>query len=533
MIANDIDIITNSTEQEEANIINLRKVNGSYLLRKLNKKDLDERIKSHGTMVKLHVRNDVDMTKIEDDLKKWIVVPEIPVYLKINGAEEIRIGYDSLSEMLTKHLNDKGFDVDGKKYDVYEKTHGNVTVAYAVMHQKYMSDWCLMRSNFIRMQKKSLLPIGTCVEGIRVEFSTPGYKNTSILAIANIKNSKYQTNVARSALELDANNEILSDIYDIYKEYIQEQMDKLEGLDYAHSWAISEGKYLMTPLISNQNNDRIEPMDEDVLIRRLAHLKCLILENKGERKVVSAEEVSDLEEINIFESEMTRAAEHLLKEVKTTATLSDIINAVCDNKFLNDVKNVICNIDIRNLLHQYALRNKEVCKINVAYKERRIQSTYTSKKDLWYKFVIRDRNAFNKQIYIPKKDFNILGLKEEVGVKTFDGIYIKSGTQLCDYLLNIIKIFQSENTEENKILLEVFLSYIFHSDILEVAYKKDINPNTVLKNLLGERFLSINEELINKIWAQIDSQEFMNKVLKQNYTLYSIDHWSRKNNAIL
>lgn len=112
-----------------------------------------------------------------------------------------------------------------------------------------MSDWCLMSADNRRVQRKAILPIGTCVEGIRVEFSTPGYKNTSILAIANIKNSKYQTNVARSAIELDANNEILSDIYDVYKDYVQEQMDRLEDQDYAQSWAVSEGRYLMRPLI--------------------------------------------------------------------------------------------------------------------------------------------------------------------------------------------------------------------------------------------------------------------------------------------
>ena len=186
-----------------------------------------------------------------------------------------------------------------------------------------MSDWCLMSADNRRVQRKAILPIGTCVEGIRVEFSTPGYKNTSILAIANIKNSKYQTNVARSAIELDANNEILSDIYDVYKDYVQEQMDRLEDQDYAQSWAVSEGRYLMRPLIyDDYSNSRIEPIDEDVLIHRLAHLKCLALENEGVRQIVSAEDVAELEEINIFECEMTRAGEYLLKEVRSSATLS-------------------------------------------------------------------------------------------------------------------------------------------------------------------------------------------------------------------
>lgn len=151
MVANDIDIVTSSDEQEEANSINLRKVNGSYLLRKMDKNELDVRIKQHGTMVKLYVRSDVDMAKLENDLRKWIVVPEIPVYLSVDGNENIRIGYNSLKEILIKYLNETGHDVDGEKYDVYEKKHGNVTVAYAVRHLKYMSDWCLMSADRCRV----------------------------------------------------------------------------------------------------------------------------------------------------------------------------------------------------------------------------------------------------------------------------------------------------------------------------------------------------------------------------------------------
>lgn len=147
-------------------------------------------------MVKLYVRNDVDMSTLEHDLRKWIVLPEVPVYLEVDGEEKNRIGYDSLKEMLTKYLNEIGYHVDGIKYDVYEKQHGNVTVAYAVRYLKYISDWCLIDAVSSELEKKVTLPVGTCVEGIRVEFSTPGYRSKSILAIANIKNSKYQTNVA-------------------------------------------------------------------------------------------------------------------------------------------------------------------------------------------------------------------------------------------------------------------------------------------------------------------------------------------------
>ena len=452
---------------------------------------------------------------------------------KREGAVGYEFPWREVDESQIKYLNETGHDVDGEKYDVYEKKHGNVTVAYAVRHLKYMSDWCLMSADNRRVQRKAILPIGTCVEGIRVEFSTPGYKNTSILAIANIKNSKYQTNVARSAIELDANNEILSDIYDVYKDYVQEQMDRLEDQDYAQSWAVSEGRYLMRPLIyDDYSNSRIEPIDEDVLIHRLAHLKCLALENEGVRQIVSAEDVAELEEINIFECEMTRAGEYLLKEVRSSATLSSLIGVVCKDNFLAGVKNVICNIDMGNLLHQYALKNKEVSKIEVAHKERRIHVTYSCKNDLWYEFDLRNRGLAARSLYIPKKNMVISGLKEEIGVKNFGGIYIQSNTELCEYLIKVIGAFQSEDTEENKILLKVFLSYVFDNKVLEVAYKQDVNTSNMFKQLLEERFVRVSNELIEKMWAKIDTQEFVNKILTKNYTLYSIDNWSRKNDSI-
>lgn len=531
MVADDIDIVTNSVEEDQANSINLRKVNGSYLLRRLEKSRLDGRIVNHGTMVKLYIRKDVDMTKVESDLMKWIIVPEVPVCLSVDGSTPSRIGYDSLRDVLIKYLSDAGCEVDGKSYDVHEKVHGNVTVAYAVRYLKYMSDWCLMSATLRRTPRKELLPIGTCVEGIRVEFATPGYKNPTILAIANIKNSKYQTNVARSALELDANNEILSDIYDVYKEYVQNQMDRLEEKGYSQSWAVSEGKYLMRPLVSEEyyNNHRVEPIDEDMLIRRLAHIKCLELENDGERTIASAEEVASLDEINVFECEMTRAAEYLLREVRSNATLSNLISVVCEDDFLKKSKNVICNIDSVNMLHQYALKNKEVSKIEVSYDQRRIHLTYVEKENLWYKFeLVNSSNSdlMLHTLYIPQSFVPISGLKGEIGVKTSNGIYIQGDTDLCEYLRKMIEKFQKDDTDENRAALKLFLSSIFDSRVLEVEYKPDMNVGNMFRNIFNNnRYAS--SELIEKMWAHIDIGEFGEKVLKKTYSLYSIDNWMR------
>lgn len=529
MVADDIDIETSSNEEDDVICINLRKVNGSYLLKRKNKRDVDIRIRNHGTMVKLYIRKDVNMSTIEYDLKKWIVLPEVPVYYTEKDKNKIRVGYESLKDALKKYLNDSGVNVDGKEYDVYEVTQGNVTLAYAVRYLKYLSDWCLIKINNRSIRKKNLLPTGTCVEGIRVEFTTPGYKNTSILAIANIKNSKYQTNVARSAIELDANSEILSNIYHLYSQYIQDQIVKLEELEYSNTWALSEGNYLMQPLVNDEfGSNRMEPIDETILIKQMAKIKCISLENNGVRKNVSAEDVYEMDEINIFESKMTQAIENLLKEIKSNATLKSLVEVVCsENNFTKDVRNIICNYDIYNILHQYALSNKDVRQIVIDHKQRRIKLTYSLKNDIWHEFDLKTRGIV-KKLFVPKQEFVIDGLQEEIGVKTQGAIFLQSNSEICRYILKIINDFLSEDTGENKILLQLFLGYIFNSQILERKFSNTINKEIVARQMMEEQHVQISDELLGKMWDKINMEEFRKNVLLQNYSLYSIDNWSRK-----
>ena len=81
-------------------------------------------------------------------------------------------------------------------------------------------------------------------------------------------------------------------------------------------------------------------------------------------------------------------------------------------------------------------------------------------------------------------------------------------------------------------MLEVFLSYVFDSSVLEIVYKKDVDMNNMFRNLLGDRFTRVNNELIDKMWDKIDTNEFTSIVLTKNYTLYSTANWSRKNDTI-
>ena len=55
--------------------------------------------------------------------------------------------------------------------------------------------------------------------------------------------------------------------------------------------------------------------------------------------------------------------------------------------------------------------------------------------------------------------------------------------------------------------------------------------NSMFKQLLENRFIRVSNELIEKMWIRIDKNEFIDKVLVKNYTLYAIDNWSRKDDV--
>ena len=117
---------------------------------------------------------------------------------------------------------------------------------------------------------------------------------------------------------------------------------------------------------------------------------------------------------------------------------------------------------VYNTLHQYALSNKEVSKIVVNHNQRRIQLTYALKKDSWYEFDLRSR-GMEKVLFVPKNEFIIDGLKEEIGIKTLGAIYIRSDSSIYEYVRKIINTFLEEDNKENRLLLEVFLGNIFDS----------------------------------------------------------------------
>lgn len=529
MIADNIDLITSSEDERDAIIINLRNLNGTYLLRKVPKSELDDKIRKHGTKFVLHVRNNADLSQIENHIRKWVVLPEIPVYLKKDDDDEIRIGYDSPKQALEKFLSLKGISIGSRDYNIYEASNGNVSIAFVVKYSNYFSDWELVRPLEFDIDVDnvdSIIPMGTCIEGIRVEFSTPGYKNKPILALANIKGGQYKTNVARSEMEMDENQNVLSDIYSVYSKYLRDQIKSIQENNFSQSWALSESDYLMSRLLQNNTvHSTPEPIDSNLLIQAFSDLDYVIVEDKGDRKCISVNKVRALDEVNVFNCAMLEAIERMLTETPNNTSASNILNVLWpDNNFLLNVRNVLCNYSPRKILHEYALQNKKISQIAVNRDKRIIQLTYSNSGETILKkyevseVIDKPFLSCPQNIFIPIKDFVIKGLNDEIGVEVNDNLYFASNNEVSNYITNTLMKLESEKATKH--LVEPFLQLItFFCTFTGSITNKDHLTTRVLKEF--------GPENAEKLWDVIDRTEFFNIALKKNYSLYSTTHWNR------
>lgn len=64
--------------------------------------------------------------------------------------------------------------------------------------------------------------------------------------------------------------------------------------------------------------------------------------------------------------------------------------------------------------------------------------------------------------------------------------------------------------------------------MLEQSYVINNDANSIVRQIMEERFVRISDELVDKMWEKVDTDEFAKIVLVKNYSLYSIDNWSRK-----
>ncbi len=390
MIADGVEIVTVSDEDEQARHLTLRSVHGKYLIRLLDKDDpVVKPLGRHGTRFQLKVRPSVEIANILDTAKLWVVIPGCEVKVTTDGGEGVTVGHKDAATALQAVLKERGIDAEisnateppeqaGSGIRIFSQNVNKVNVAYAVKWSEYFKEWTFLPTTDIRRTDEEPLLLGTCIEGVRVEVQTPGFENSPIAALANVSGENApRTNVARSGIEVTPErDQLLSSIYGVYMAHVRNELRELcEKRNFSLTWAIREARYILNTLIGSPHFRRDNgpvPSSRPIFNRALAELPVFSLERVGQREAVSVKELEKLETFWTIDCSLLTSVEPLIKEAKTSTSASAIVSALRLDDFPMPPGPLLCGGGPEERFENWVFSNREISDVVINAEHRRI-----------------------------------------------------------------------------------------------------------------------------------------------------------------
>ncbi|RMQ41188.1 hypothetical protein ALQ04_02012 [Pseudomonas cichorii] len=349
MVADQVEITTCSVEDPEARQISLRSVHGKYLIKLLDKiRERDQiGVHPHGSRVKLTLRTTASIDNVLDIAKMWLLFPRCKVTVKVDDHEPVSIGYKSPKEAVEEQLKNLSYTSvrASERVEVRELMDGGVTLAYAVIRDELYKDWSfVMRSEKLRFepQEEENSFVATCIEGVGVDFNTPGFRAPGILAIANIVGSNApKTNVARSAIEDTAEyKDSLQKIYGLYTKHIHTEIDRLSSTnEYSLSRAVEQAPYIASPLV----HDNVAAIRPNLLSEKLEQVPFIIIEDLGKRTNISFMELCKKDSFWTINSSLNSSIEYFVREAPKDITAATILESLQDGPLSMPNGAIFCN----------------------------------------------------------------------------------------------------------------------------------------------------------------------------------------------
>lgn len=456
MISDSVEILTCHPNDEKARQLSLRSVHGKYLIRLLDKfvDSNAKKLSPHGTEIKLTVRQSVDMSDIVETVKRWIIIPNCEVTVFVDENPPVQIGFSSPKEAIVTYLQEKGiFNENDVK--VIEETQDDVTLAYAVEWSKYFNEWSFMRvagkEKYAYDQDDNAEEpfLGTCIEGIRVEFNSPGFYNYSIIALSNAFGPNApKTNVARSGLESTLEREkMLGTVYEVLLKHVANEVNDLRlSRSFSLTWAVNESRYLLNPLTYTT---KAQIINYNLFYKKVQDLPIVLVDEGKERKAVSITELQKNKSFWTIDSISFRSAEALLREIPGNSSLFSILNVFGNEDFELPEEPIVCSIDPDNRVESYAFLDKEVAVIKVNNKQRRVDLKWSNKATppRWRSFPASAVNRVRRtdilgvggdllNLRIGQGEIELIGISNELAIQTSKKIYILPNSKIAQFLIH-------------------------------------------------------------------------------------------------
>jgi hypothetical protein len=535
LIADDVDIYTNSNSNSDSDsspiLIKIRKVHGKYLLKYIRDEELPEDIRCHGTKITLHVRAEIKLSSVEVALRKWIIFPSCSLKLITDGVKT-NIGYNSPRNYLESALKEHGFTVDNEKVKVVEETIDGHTMAYALRYVEYWKEWVFLE---LPRQRGPIPVSGTCIEGIRVETSTPGFKSQSYYAILNStgKNAP-KTNVARSHIEnTDEKGKLHKIIYQIYLNHISKEVTNISDRGFSITWAAKETMYTLESLLRGEyersGNDHLE--NKEAMEEELAKVKCILMENSSTRTLVSLDDLFQLKEFWTIDCSSYKSADSLVREVSSSdisalSLLSTVFGG--QKSHIEHISNLLCITNPKQVINELIYKSFGVSKIVAFSDQRRLDFKWNLTNKSSWEVIEVDKGRYGggnnsnpNIVYIQLEDIDIDEAITENALITSHSTYILRSSPVNNYLIEL-RDKLSTNDRDGKQIYSIVVG------IISKAYQTSPN-NLISENDFIDKFLRNIETRISKtIWTLVDKEELLGVLQSNCFECLDITLWSRR-----
>jgi molecular chaperone HtpG len=378
MVADNVQIVTFHEEEAQGRQISLRSVHGKYLIRLLDKKSSDEskEIGPHGTKIVLKMRASSKRVDVLETLQRWIMFPRCNVLAQIDEQTPQVIGFESPKAALSAYVSKAQLGLNKELIEVHERKIGGATLAFATLYNSHFRDrQFLQYSDSVQQQIKLVPPTGVCIEGIRVEFNSPGFGSRSgLLSVVDCKGSDApKTNVARSALESEADQTSLtSTVFDAYLEQVQEEIGRLQKSEgFSLSYAVEQFPFIAGPLYSSGRTEK-------GVAESFKKFPMLMLEDDSGRRAASIEELHRLESFWTVESTSMASLVRLLKETTAPVTCKQVADFAKFKGAPLPVGNLVTNSYLSTMPRTLVEAEFEICELRASIDDRRIDAKWSS-----------------------------------------------------------------------------------------------------------------------------------------------------------
>lgn len=537
MIADQVEIVTCHPEEEEARSLALRSVHGRYLVRLLDKtqSDFGQRLVPHGTMVRLSLRASATLEDIIQTCRKWVVFPGCRVVVVAPDGSKTNIGYPDPAAALCAYLSERGYNVgpdttSNKSHNemrVVQKKSGAITIAYALRWSEYFAKWSFVDMRELSQRsRRDAMALGTCIEGVRVEFTSPGFSRDGIVAIANATGPQApKTNVARSGIETTAERDaMLSAIYSMYAGHVQEEFLAIhQQRQYSLTWAAQEASYTLSQLLNG------EVLAKELLDNAIRLLTLVVIEENRAREAKSLVDIDKLPVFWTVTSQLFTSAESLMREARSDSSMGTLIDALHVDSILLPSEPIVATATPRSVPEKYLFSEREIDRVSLVRSQRRLDLRWC-KADTDLRWIAPDPESIPRTLYdhfninqsfcsvwIGVREVDLDGVTTEVGFRVSGGLYLLYGTALAAYLVKVVKR-GAESIDPEAVILPYALTALLHR----------LPENRREDHLSLDNAKHWIEHNITSIFRNYDLSEFVDAFNSQPFNIFDPSAWVRK-----